>query len=89
MTLKRTELARLKAASLADALSKSRPPERYGKGSAIVSRKEQRELDKAKGLVPFAVKLNSALVKRLRDKAEAEKRPLEDVVTEALERGLK
>jgi hypothetical protein len=89
MTLKRTELARLKAASLSDALSKSRPPERYGKGSAIVSRKEQRELDKAKGLVPFAVKLNSALVKRLRDKAEAEKRPLEDVVTEALERGLK
>ncbi len=89
MSWKKTDLERLKAASLSDQLSKARPPERYGKGSALVSRKEQRALDKAKGLVPFATKLHADLVKRLRERAEAEKRPLEEVVTEALERGLK
>jgi hypothetical protein len=85
---KKTDLERLTAASLTDRLSKATAPERYGKGSAIVSRKAQRELDTAMGLVPFAVKLNGELVKRLRAKAEAEKRPLDEVVAEALERGL-
>ena len=89
MSWKKTDLERLKAASLTDRLNRERTPDRFGKGSAVVSRKDQRELDRAKGLVPFAVKLNGELVKRLRDKAEAEKRPLDEVVTEALERGLK
>jgi hypothetical protein len=89
MSWKRTDLERLKAASLTDRLNRERTPERYGRGSAVLSRKEQRELDKARGLVPFAVKLNAELVRRLREKAEAGKRPLDEVVTEALERGLK
>jgi hypothetical protein len=88
MSWKKTDLERLKAASLTDRLDKARPPERYGAGSALVSRKAQRELDKAKGLVPFAVKLNGELVKRLQAKAQAEGRPLSEVAAEALEKGL-
>lgn len=89
MSWKRTDLERLKAASLTDRLNRERTPERYGRGSAAPSRKAQRELDKARGLVPFAVKLDGELARRLRDKAQAEKRTLDEVVTEALERGLK
>lgn len=88
MSWKKTDLERLKAASLTDQLEKSRTPERYGKGSARPSRKAQREAERARGLVPFALKLDGALVRRLREKAQAEQRPLEEVVTEALEKAL-
>lgn len=88
MSWKKTDLERLKAASLTDRLDKARPPERYAAGSALVSRKEQRKLDQAKGLVPFAVKLHGELVKRLHAKAQAEGRPLNEIVAEALRKGL-
>ncbi len=46
--------------------------DRYGKGAAQVpDRKEQRRLDAAAGLVPFACKLHGDLVKQLRERAEA------------------
>jgi hypothetical protein len=86
--LKRTDLERLKAASLTDRLSKAAPPDRYGTQSAIVTRKEQRKLDQAQGLVPFAIKLHGDLVKRLQEKAEAEHKPLNEVVAALLEKGL-
>lgn len=89
MSWKKTDLERLKAASLTDRLDKSSSPDRYGRGSAVVSRKEQRELDRAKGLVPFAVKLNGALAKRLREKAQADGKPLDDLVSELLEKSLR
>ncbi|HYD55933.1 MAG TPA: hypothetical protein VEB41_03395 [Burkholderiales bacterium] len=89
MSWKKTDLERLKAASLTDRVTKSSAPERYGKGSAIVSRKEQRELERAQGLVPFAVKLKGELVKRLQDKAQAEGRPLNEVAGELLEKALR
>jgi hypothetical protein len=88
LSWKKTDLERLKAASLTDRLRQARPPDRYGKASAVVSRKEQRRLDQAAGLVPFAVKLNAALVKRLQEKAQAEGRPLSETVAALLEKGL-
>jgi len=88
MTLKRTQLARLQAARLETSLRKARPPERYGSGSALVSRKEQRRIDKARGLVPFATKLHGDLVKKLQARAEEQGRPLNEVVAELLEKSL-
>jgi hypothetical protein len=89
LSLKRTDLARLKAAGISDRLRKSPIPERYGSGSAIISRREQRKRDQADGLVPFAVKLKSDLVKRLHERANKLQRPLNEVVTELLSKGLK
>lgn len=89
MALKKTDLERLKAASLADRLSKSAPPERYAKGAHALSRREQRERDRAQGLVAFAVKLNQELVKKLHALAADRKVPLNEVVAEVLEKGLK
>jgi len=88
MSWKKTELERLKAASITDRMSKARTPERYGKGSAAPNRREQRRLDQAQGLVPFAVKLPAALVNRVRAHAEERQAPLSETVAELLEKGL-
>lgn len=88
MALKKPDLERLKAASLADRLRKSAPPERYAKGAHALTRREQRERDRAQGLAPFAVKLNAELVKRLHARAQEKQAPLNEVVAELLERGL-
>ena len=87
MAMKKTQLERLNAARLQDNLRKSAPPDRYAQGAHALSRREQRERDRAQGLVPFAVKLPGDLVKRLHEMAR--EKPLNEVVTELLERGLK
>jgi hypothetical protein len=52
----------------------------------VLTRREQRERDRAQGLVPFAVKLPADLVKHLHQLAR--EKPLNEVVAELLERGL-
>jgi hypothetical protein len=89
LSLKKTDMERLKAASLTDRLSKAAPPDRYGRQSTLISRKEQRRLDQAQGLVPFAVKLSGELVKRVQARALEQDRPLNEVVAELLEKALK
>lgn len=89
MSWKKTDLERLKAASITDQLRKAQAPARYGKGSAIPNRREQREADRAQGLVPFALKLNGNLVKRLQARAQERQLPLNQLVAEMLEKGLK
>ena len=88
MTSKKTELERLKAASITDRMRQARTPDRYGKGSAAPSRREQRRLDQAQGLVPFAVKLPAELVGRVRARAEERQEALNETVAELLEKGL-
>lgn len=48
----------------------------------------RRLLMTAQGLVPFAVKLNGDLVKKLHARAQEKQAPLDEVVAELLERGL-
>jgi hypothetical protein len=88
MGLKKTDMERLKGASLNDRLSKTAPPARYGKESALTSRREQRKLDQAQGLVPFAVKLNQDLVRKIQVLAHERGAPLNGLVAELLEKGL-
>lgn len=47
MSWKKTDLERLKAASLTDRLRRSQVPARYGAQSAQASKREQRRIDKA------------------------------------------
>lgn len=86
MAMKKAQLERLNAARLQDTLRKSAPPDRYAQGAHVLSRREQRERDRAQGLVPFAVKLPDALVKRIHERAGA--KPLNEIVAELIERGL-
>lgn len=61
----------------------------FGSGeAAVVDRREQRKRDQALGLVPFAVKLNSALVQQLQDLAKERNLELNELVADVLKKGL-
>jgi len=63
--------------------------DRYGSGvSQVTDRKEQRKLDAAAGLVPFACKLHGDLVKELNERARASGASLNETVAELLKKGL-
>jgi hypothetical protein len=85
--MKKTDLAKSDAKKLMNAMG--------GKGAAFGAaeapapdRREQRERDRAAGLVPFAVKLNGELVKELQGRAAAEGRDLNELVGELLRKGM-
>lgn len=70
--MKLTDLHKNAALKTENAVRHGGVSDRYGKGAAQVpDRKEQRRLDAAAGLVPFACKLHADLVKQLRERAEA------------------
>ena len=55
---------------------------------ATVDRREQRKLDQAAGLVPFAVKLNGDLVLQLQTQAKERDVDLNALVADLLAKGL-
>jgi hypothetical protein len=87
--MKRTDLDKLKGLRLKPQAGVPGAASAFGKTApAAPSRREQRELDRAAGLVPFAVKLNEALVARLHTLAEGHEGGINAVVAELLEKGL-
>lgn len=54
-----------------------------------VDRREQRRLDQAAGLVPFAVKLNGDMVKQIHALAAERKTGVNEIVAELLQKSLK
>jgi hypothetical protein len=87
--MKKTDLEKLQALKIVTQMKKAAPPERYAQGSAaVLDRREQRKLDRERGLVPFAVKLDGRLVNRVRALAEERKAGINEVVAELLEKGL-
>jgi len=89
MTMKKTDLAKNKALKLTNAL-KQTYSDRFGKGTSEVAldRREQRKLDQAKGLVPFACKLDGKLVAQLQDRAAAHPQGMSGLIDELLRDGL-
>ena len=55
---------------------------------AVLDRREQRERDRALGLVPFAVKLNGDLVGQLQALSKERGVELNELVAELLQKGL-
>ena len=71
--MKKTDLEKNKGLKIMGQMRQAGSPSRFGAAAqAVPDRREQRKLDQAAGLVPFAVKLPEALVARLRERAEAE-----------------
>jgi hypothetical protein len=89
MAMKKTDLEKNKALKLMQATNKA-GPDRFGKSSApaTLDRREQRKLDQAQGLVPFACKLNADLVAKLKTRAESHPGGLNGLLTDLLEAGL-
>jgi cytosine/adenosine deaminase-related metal-dependent hydrolase len=86
MTMKKTELEKRKGLKIVNELRRSGP--RPDASSADVDRRQQRERDRAAGLVPFAVKLHADLVRQLQALAEERGVPLGELVDGLLRNGL-
>ena len=72
-------------------MGKMSGPGASGFGNAtetVLDRREQRKLDQALGLVPFAIKLNSALILQLEAKAKERELDLGTFVSELLVQAL-
>lgn len=71
--MKKTDLEKNKAQKIMGQMQKAGVPNRFGEGAAALpDRREQRKIDQAAGLVPFAVKLHEDLARQLREQAEKE-----------------
>ncbi len=87
--MKKTDLEKLKGLRLKPQAGAAGAGGQFGKAApAVPSRKEQRELDRAAGLVPFAVKLNEDLVRQLHALAQGREGGLNTVVAELLKKGM-
>ncbi|MBI3371208.1 MAG: hypothetical protein HY017_05540 [Betaproteobacteria bacterium] len=85
--MKRTGLEKLKAAKLVSEMKQSGPPGQAGRESPV-DRRERRRRDQALGLVPFAVKLDAELVKRIHALALSREGGVNELVAELLRKGL-
>ncbi len=88
--MKKTDLEKLKGLKIDSRMKQAGTPGRFGgAASETLSRREQRERERAQGLVPFAVKLKGGLVKRIQSLAAERQSGLNEVVAELLEKGLR
>lgn len=88
--MKKTDLEKLKGMKIDGRMKYAGTPGRFGAAATeATSRREQRERERAQGLVSFAVKLDGGLVKRIQALAMERQSGLNEVVTELLEKGLK
>ncbi len=88
--MKKTDLEKNKGLKISGQIKQAGTSGRFGQGSAgIPNRREQRKLDQSLGLVPFAVKLNSDLVKQIQALAQKRQTGLNEVVAELLHTALK
>ncbi len=87
--MKRTDLAKHKGKKIDNLMNRAVPADRFGgASSAVGDRKEQRKRERARGLVPFAVKLNGDFAASLRALAEERNLELNQLVEELLRKGL-
>ena len=87
--MKKTDLEKLKGLRLKPRGGVPGAGGQFGKEDpAAPRRREQREIDRAAGLVPFAVKLNEELVSKLHALAQAHKGGLNQMVAELLTKGM-
>ena len=87
--MKKTDLEKNKGLKINSSVNRFGTPGRFGKDAGrVFDRREQRKLDQALGLVPFAVKLDADLVKQVQALAQARQTGLNEVVGELLKKGL-
>ncbi len=89
MSMKKTDLEKNKALKLVGQMRHAGVPGRFGQGSAqVLDRREQRKLDQAAGLVPFATKLNDELVRQIKSLAAERGVPETELVDQIVRAGL-
>ena len=87
--MKKTDLYKNEGLKISAQMKQAGTPDRFGNAAGTaVSRREQRKLDQEKGLVAFAVKLDSELVKQIHALAQARQAGINETVADLLARGL-
>lgn len=87
--MKRTDLEKHQGKKIVGAMKREPTSERYGAGAgAHAGKRDQRERDKAAGLVPFAVKLPQDLVASLQAIAKERGVPMNELAGSLLRKGL-
>jgi len=87
--MKKAQMEKSKGRQITSAIRQAPVPGRFGHASvALQSRKEQRKLDQAAGLIPFAVKLPGDLVGKLRVLADDRRTGMNEITAELLEKAL-
>lgn len=89
MALNPAELQKISAMKLVNQMKYASGHGRPGGTAAPVDRREQRRLDQAAGLVPFAVKLKGELIQQIQALAAERKTGVNEVVAELLQKALK
>jgi hypothetical protein len=88
MSLKKFDLAKNMGLKINGQLKNSGVPDRFAQGAALPDRREQRRLDAAAGLVPFACKLPAELVRELQQQAEGQEGGVNALLARLLKEGL-
>jgi hypothetical protein len=87
--MKKTDLYKNEGLKISGQMKQAGTPDRFGSAAcAAVSRRDQRKLEQAQGLVAFAVKLDGELVKQIHARAEARHTGINETVADLLARGL-
>ncbi len=86
--MKRTDLAKNLGLKINGQMRQATTPGRFGKDSVVADRREQRKLDQAAGLLPFAVKLDKELIAELQAQAAQREQGMNELVAELLRKGL-
>lgn len=88
--MKKADLEKLAGRRIEGEQQRSGASARFGKeaAAAAISRREQRRLDQAQGLIPFAVKIDGALVEQVRTLAASRAITVDELVTELLRKAL-
>ena len=89
MSMKKSDLDKHLGKKLGGQMKAAGAAGRFGQGAGdVVDRREQRRLDAAAGLVPFACKLPSDLAAQLRERAAAEPGGINALVETLLRKSL-
>jgi hypothetical protein len=87
--MKKSDLDKNEGLKITGQMKQAGTPDRFGSAAgAVVSRREQRKLEQAQGLVAFAVKLDGELVKKIHALADARQTGINETVADLLARGL-
>ncbi len=90
MSMKKTDLVKQLAKKIDGQMKVAGVPGRFGQGAgAVPDKREQRRLDSQAGLLPFACKLPTDLVKQLQERAASHDGGLNALVADLLQVALR
>jgi hypothetical protein len=85
--MKKTDLYKSLGCKVEGKLKQAGTPDRFS-GAVVPDRKDRRKVDQAKGLVPFAIKINQGLADDLRALALSKEMDLNDLMDQLLRKAL-